>query len=86
MTNERMKKIISASVVTAVLFLVILLGILVYQMVCLNRLKAELDQLNAAKESYLQLKESQENEIQLWLEEWKIEEAARKYGFRSKGN
>lgn len=86
MTNERMKNLISASVVTAVLFLIILLGILVYQMVCLNRLKAELDQLNAAKESYLQLKESQENEIQLWLEEWKIEEAARKYGFRSKGN
>ena len=38
------------------------------------------------EEKYLQLQERQEDEISLWLEEWKIEEAARKLGFRKNNN
>jgi hypothetical protein len=86
MTDERLKRLVSASVVTAVFLLVILLTILVYQMVCLSQAKKELAELQEAKQHYQELKEKQEDEITLWLEDWKIEEAARKYGFRKNGN
>ena len=84
MTAERLKRLITAGVAGAVSVLVILLTVLVYQMVCLNQAKKELDAWVKAEQEYLQLKEDTENQIILWLEDWKVEEAARKYGFRKK--
>jgi len=83
MTEDRAKRLVSAGVATAVAFLVILLAVLVYQMICLKQLKKEHDALTEAEAHYEQLKEDTENEISIWMEEWKIVEAARKYGFRS---
>ena len=82
MTEQRLKRLITAGVAGAVSVLVILLTVLVYQMICLKQAQRELNELIEAEQHYEQLKEETENEIILWLEEWKIEEAARKYGFR----
>ncbi len=86
MPEKRIKNLVVASVVTAVSFLVILIAILIYQMVCLTQLNKQYSELKETEEKYLQLQERQEDEISLWLEEWKIEEAARKLGFRKNNN
>ena len=83
MTEERAKRLVTASVVAAVAFLVILIAVLIYQMVCLTQLKKEYNALTEAEARYEELKEDTENEISIWMEEWKVVEAARKYGFRN---
>ena len=83
MTEERAKRLVTAGVATAVAFLVILIAVLVYQMVCLTQLKKEYNALVEAEARYEELKEDTENEISIWMEEWKVIEAARKYGFRN---
>ena len=85
MDENRVKRLVTAGVAAAVALLVILLTVLVYQMVCLGQAKKELDAWTRAEQEYTQLKEDTENEITLWLEDWKVEEAARKYGFRKNG-
>ncbi len=82
MTEERMKRLLTAFVSTGVILLVVLLTVLVFQMICLSQKNKELQALKEAEAEYLQIKENTEDNISLWLEEWKIEEAARKYGFR----
>ena len=85
MDENRVKRLVTAGVAAAVALLVILITVLVYQMVCLGQAKKELDAWTKAEQEYTQLKEDTENEITLWLEDWKVEEAARKYGFRKNG-
>ena len=85
MEEQRARRLITAGVAAAVAFLVVLLAVLVYQMICINQTKKELDELKRTEQEYLELKDNYENEITLWLEEWKVEEAARKYGFRKNG-
>ena len=84
MTEAKLRRLITAGVAGAVSVLVILLSVLVYQMVCLTQAQKELNALVKAEQEYIQLKQNTENEIILWLEDWKVEEAARKYGFRKR--
>lgn len=84
MERERAKRLVVASVSTAVVFLAVLMMVAAYQMICLVQQKKEYEALCEEEAKYLQMKEETENEIDLWLQEWKIEEAARKYGFRRK--
>ncbi len=85
MTLEKAKRLVTSGVITAVILLCVLLTVMVFQLLCLNQKKKELDALVKTEEEYLQLQQETEDEIALWLEEWKIEEAARTYGFRKNG-
>lgn len=81
MPAEKLKKLIGASVVTAVLLLFILLTIMIYQMVAIKNLKTKIDGLNQEIEQLEQTKEQTEDQIELWLSDWKIEERERELGW-----
>ena len=72
----------SAGVAAAVVLLAFLLVVIAFQMVCLLQAKKELSDLQKTEKEYERLINETQDEIDVWLEEWKIEEAARKYGFR----
>ena len=82
MTEKRARRLVSAGVAAAVVLLSFLLMVAVFQMICLFQAKKELSALRKTKEEYDRLIEETQDEIDVWMKEWKIEEAARKYGFR----
>jgi len=82
MTEKRARRLVSAGVAAAVTLLVFLLAVIVFQMICLLQAKKELSDLKKTEKEYERAINETQDEIDLWLEEWKIEEAARKYGYR----
>ncbi len=81
MSAEKIKKLIVSSVVTAVLLLFILLSIMVYQMIAIKNTKKQIDALNQEISELEAKKEQTEDEIELWLSDWKIEERQRELGW-----
>lgn len=81
MPAEKLKKLIVSSVVTAVLLLFILLSIMVYQMISIKTLQNEIDALEEQKQELLLEKSEAEDQIEIWLSEWKIDEKARELGW-----
>lgn len=81
MPAEKLKKLIVSSVVTAVLLLFILLSIMVYQMISIKTLQRKIDALEEQKEQLLVEKSETEDQIEIWLSEWKIDEKARELGW-----
>ncbi len=81
MPAEKLKKLIVSSVVTAVLLLFILLSIMVYQMIALRNVQKKIDGLNEQIAALEAEKAETEDEIELWLSDWKIEERQRELGW-----
>ncbi len=81
MPAEKLKKLIVSSVVTAVLLLFILLSIMVYQMIALRNVQTKIDGLNQQIAALEAEKAETEDEIELWLSDWKIEERQRELGW-----
>lgn len=81
MLAEKLKKLIVSSVVTAVLLLFILLSIMVYQMIALRNVQTKIDGLNQQIAALEAEKAETEDEIELWLSDWKIEERQRELGW-----
>ncbi len=81
MPAEKLKKLIVSSVVTAVLLLFILLSIMVYQMIALRNVQNKIDGLNEQIAALEAEKAETEDEIELWLSDWKIEERQRELGW-----
>ena len=81
MTLEKLQRIAAAVTASAVLLLVILVGTLVYQMSILNGTRAKIEQLNAEIATLRQQNEEVQNDIDRWLNEWKIEERANELGY-----
>lgn len=77
MSAEKMKRLIVASVVSAVLLLTVLLSIMVYQMVAMRVTQNKIDRLNYEIAQLENQKQAAEDGITLWTSEWKIEERAR---------
>ena len=86
MEKERAKRLVISSVATAVVFLVVLMTVAVYQMICLTQLNKEYENLCKEEEKLEAEREQLEDGIDLWLQEGKVEETARKYGYKKKGN
>ncbi len=81
MPAEKLKKLIVSSVVTAVLLLFILLSIMVYQMIALKNVQKRIDGLNEQIAALEAEKAETQDEIELWLSDWKIEERQRELGW-----
>ncbi len=81
MPAEKMKKLIVSSVVTAVLLLFILLSIMVYQMIAIKNIRGGIDDLNQQIAQLEEEKSQTEDDIELWLSDWKIEERQRELGW-----
>ena len=82
MERERAKRLVSAGVAAAVITLCFLIAVVGFQIARLIQTRRELNSLRETVRQYEKLNAETEDEIRLWQEEWKIEEAARKYGFR----
>jgi len=77
MEEQRIRRIVTASVVIAVLLLGILLTFMVYQMIAIGAKKRQIDDLNMQIEALENERKETEDAIELWLSDWKIEERAR---------
>ena len=81
MNLEKLNRIASAVTATCVLLLFILVSVMVFQMVTINGKKTKIQELNAQIEALEREQQSINDEIELWLSEWKIEERARELNY-----
>ena len=77
MDEQKLKRVVAASVVIAVVLLSILFTFMVYQMIAIGAKKHEIDELNKQIELLEEQKERTQDKIDLWMSDWKIEERAR---------
>ena len=77
MDEQKLKKVVAASVVIAVVLLSVLLTFMVYQMIAIGAKKRQIDDLNGQIEALDQQKKDTQDKIDYWLSDWKIEERAR---------
>ena len=77
MDEQKLKRVIAASVVIAVVLLSVLLTFMVYQMIAISAKKHEIDELNKQIEILEEQKKQTQNQIDYWMSDWKIEERAR---------
>ncbi|MBP5176996.1 MAG: septum formation initiator family protein [Clostridia bacterium] len=77
MDEQKLKKVVAASVVIAVVLLSVLLTFMVYQMIAIGAKKRQIDDLNGQIEALEQQKKDTQDKIDYWLSDWKIEERAR---------
>lgn len=86
MKIEKLKKVAASATAAAVLLLVILISIMLYQLVAI---KAKENEINAVKAEIARLEEQDkqlEDDIEIWLSEWKIYERARELEYIKKGD
>ena len=77
MTESKMRRVVSALSATAVIVFVILVVALVWQIAALGVKKSRAEKLKAEIALLEEQKEEIEDEIELWQQDWKIEERAR---------
>lgn len=77
MTPEKKRKIIVASTAAMVMLLFILIAVMIYQMINITGKKSKIDRLEKQIEQLEEEQKSLENEIDIWVSNWKIEERAR---------
>ena len=77
MDESKKRRLISAASAMAVVVFVILVAALVWQLVTLGAKKAEAERLKAEIDALETEKSEIEDEIELWQQDWKIEERAR---------
>ncbi len=81
MTESKFKRIVVASTVGAVLLLVILLSVLVYQLISIKKQNDLKNEYIVACKKYDDLIKQGEQDLDIWGSEWKIEERARELGY-----
>ncbi len=77
MTESKMRRLVSAGTVMAEILFVVLIAFLVYQLVVMGAKKSKIEKLQTEITELQEEKKNLENEIDLWQQEWKIEERAR---------
>lgn len=86
MTIEKLKKVAASATAAAVLLLVILIAVMVYQLVAIKSKEKEINAIKAEIARLEQRSERLEDDIDIWLSEWKIEERARELDYKRKGD
>ena len=81
MDEQKKRKLYSAGIVVGILLLVMLFSFMVYQMITINVTKTKIDELNEQIRQLEEERDRTENDIDLWLKNWKIEEVAMEKGW-----
>jgi hypothetical protein len=81
MTLEKLQKITASVTASAVLLLFILVGIMVYQMGIINGKRAKIEELKQEIAILEEQKQQTENDIEIWLSDWKLKERANELGY-----
>ena len=82
MNEQKAKNIIVASTVGAVLLVVILVAVMVYQLISVSNYKKDIAELEKAIAEYNQMIENGEDELEARKTRFWIEEQAKKLGYR----
>lgn len=82
MKIDKLKRIAASVTAAAVLLLVILLSIMVYQIVYIKAKEREINALESEIERLEKQNEQTEDNIAIWLSEWKIKERARELNYK----
>ncbi|MBO4262692.1 MAG: septum formation initiator family protein [Clostridia bacterium] len=80
MTELKMRRLVAAGTAAAVILAVVLVAVLVSQLVVMAVKKAEIERLQTEIVRLQDEKARLEEGIDLWLQDWKIEERARQLG------
>ena len=80
MTELKMRRLVAAGSSMAVMIVVALVAIWVIQLVAMGVKKAEVVRLKGEIARLEEERDDLEDEIDLWLQDWKIEERARQLG------
>lgn len=85
MSEEKLKRIVAAGVAIAVVTLFLLTGIMIYQIASMSVKKREAESLQGQIDQLTRQIEGANDDIELWMTKWKIEERARQKGYVYKG-
>lgn len=81
MSELKLKQIIGSLVASAVVLLSILVSIAVYQGILCLRTDQNIKRLERQIEELEEEKKQTEDEIEIWMQDWKIDEIARELGY-----
>ena len=85
MTEEKKARLVAAGTAMSVIVLVVLLTIMVFQLVTMSAKNREIRELKSQMRQLEAEIEKGNEDADLWLQEWKIEERARQIGYEFKG-
>ena len=81
MEEQKLRKIIAAGVSTAIILLVTLVFVMIYQMVLLSNGQKNVERLNSEIAQLESEKEDMRNRIEIWQTDSTIDERARELGW-----
>ena len=81
MEEQRLRKIIAVSVSTAIILLVTLIFVMIFQMVLIRKGQKDVERLNSEITALEEQKKDMQNRIEIWQTDWKIDERARELGW-----
>lgn len=82
MEESKLKRIVGASVVTAVILVVLLLAVMIYQLLAINTHQKKIRELETAIATYEQMNEDARNSIEGRSSKWWIIQRARELGYK----
>ena len=86
MTESKFKRVVVSLTVGAVLLIVILVSVLVYQLVSINKAVAKREELDNAIKEYNILKEDADKQLEAYSSYWWIVQRARELGYSFDGD
>lgn len=84
MEESKLKRIIGASVVTAVILVVLLSAVMIYQLLAINARQKRIRELEAQIAAYEQMNEDARDSIEGRSSKWWIVQRARQLGYKFK--
>ena len=85
MTEEKKARLVAAGTAMSVIVLVVLLTIMIFQLVTMSAKNREIRELQSQMRQLEAEIEKGNEDADLWLQEWKIQERARQIGYEFKG-
>lgn len=84
MTEEKKSRLVAAGTAMSVIVLVVLLTIMIFQLVTMSAKNREIRKLESQMQQLKAEIKKDNEDADLWLQEWKIKERARQIGYEFK--
>lgn len=81
MNEEKAKRMFAAGISTGILLLFILISVMFYQLVLIGKTRAKIKNLNQEIVALEEENDKTQDDIDIWLNEWKITERANELGY-----
>ena len=81
MTQEKLRRIVTAAAVAGTILIVCLLAVIGYQIVKIIVLNNRIDKVEEDIRTQQEIKEQHENDLEYYLSDWYLEEEAYKHHF-----